>query len=301
MPTQGRALVKDVDLEPMSMNLKEGDRYVVNRDEDLTAVDFDGDVSLAEKEQSILLEPSSIIRLDQIIMPPQDQVPVNDQILNRCQVDRCVINRGEGLMMVDFDGDVSLVEMLVQYGAGIVELVEQKLLRHEIGTTKEIMQKLSLNKCCRRVEPGGLCRISGNAEKKRGWWGGASGVARGQRRWQRRLSSSKRALLGELLGIAGVGGYINERKNQLAEDHIRRQKAEEEAEKPIVVEEGVSTAEQWQQIEGVTARWNLCDIGGARRQQSRAEGHSDRGMRKPTGTDRRRGSRQRRNVVTDKR
>ncbi|RWV87272.1 hypothetical protein BHE74_00021656 [Ensete ventricosum] len=34
----------------MAMNLKEGSHYVVNRDEDLMAVDFDDDVSLAEKE-----------------------------------------------------------------------------------------------------------------------------------------------------------------------------------------------------------------------------------------------------------
>ncbi|RRT66360.1 hypothetical protein B296_00021884 [Ensete ventricosum] len=34
----------------MSMNLKDGGRCVVNCGEDVTAVDFDGDVSLAEKE-----------------------------------------------------------------------------------------------------------------------------------------------------------------------------------------------------------------------------------------------------------
>ncbi|RWW41100.1 hypothetical protein BHE74_00053435 [Ensete ventricosum] len=31
-------------------------------------------------------------------------------------------------MTIDFDGDVSLVEKLVQHGTGTVELVEQKLL-----------------------------------------------------------------------------------------------------------------------------------------------------------------------------
>ncbi|RZS08810.1 hypothetical protein BHM03_00039829 [Ensete ventricosum] len=41
----------------ISMNLKEEDRYVVNRDEGLTAFDFGGDVSLAEKEWAITLEP----------------------------------------------------------------------------------------------------------------------------------------------------------------------------------------------------------------------------------------------------
>ncbi|RZS13847.1 hypothetical protein BHM03_00045483 [Ensete ventricosum] len=34
----------------MTMNLNEESRYVVNRDEDLTVVDSDGDVSLAEKK-----------------------------------------------------------------------------------------------------------------------------------------------------------------------------------------------------------------------------------------------------------
>ncbi|RWW56318.1 hypothetical protein BHE74_00036976 [Ensete ventricosum] len=62
----------------MTMNLKEGIRRVVNYGEDLTVVDFDGDVSLAEKEQTILLEPSLKIRLDWTIMPPQDQAPVKD-------------------------------------------------------------------------------------------------------------------------------------------------------------------------------------------------------------------------------
>ncbi|RWV82811.1 hypothetical protein GW17_00055655 [Ensete ventricosum] len=60
----------DVDFEPMIMNLKKGSRCVINRDEDLTMVDFDSDVSLAEKELTILLEPSLKIRLDQTIMPP---------------------------------------------------------------------------------------------------------------------------------------------------------------------------------------------------------------------------------------
>ncbi|RRT65051.1 hypothetical protein B296_00040728 [Ensete ventricosum] len=53
MPPQDRAPIKDVDLEMMSMNLKEGGCCVVNRDKDLTAVDFGGDVSLAEKEVAV--------------------------------------------------------------------------------------------------------------------------------------------------------------------------------------------------------------------------------------------------------
>ncbi|RWW45524.1 hypothetical protein BHE74_00048623, partial [Ensete ventricosum] len=50
MPPQDQAPMKDTDLEQMLMNLKEGDRYVVNHDEGLTVVDFDDHVSLAEKE-----------------------------------------------------------------------------------------------------------------------------------------------------------------------------------------------------------------------------------------------------------
>ncbi|RWW54212.1 hypothetical protein BHE74_00039216 [Ensete ventricosum] len=38
----------------MTMNLKERSRYVVNRGKYLTTVDFDGDVSLAEKEAVVL-------------------------------------------------------------------------------------------------------------------------------------------------------------------------------------------------------------------------------------------------------
>ncbi|RWW59943.1 hypothetical protein BHE74_00033095 [Ensete ventricosum] len=42
MPPQDQAPVKDADLEHMPMNLKEGDRYVVNHGEDMTVVDFGG-------------------------------------------------------------------------------------------------------------------------------------------------------------------------------------------------------------------------------------------------------------------
>ncbi|RRT54058.1 hypothetical protein B296_00041973 [Ensete ventricosum] len=38
----------------MIMNLKQGSRYVVNRNEDLTTIDFDGDVSLTKKEVVVL-------------------------------------------------------------------------------------------------------------------------------------------------------------------------------------------------------------------------------------------------------
>ncbi|RWV78569.1 hypothetical protein GW17_00060437 [Ensete ventricosum] len=48
--------VKDADLEQMPTNLKEGDRYVVNHDEGLTAIDFDGHVSLVEKESASMAE-----------------------------------------------------------------------------------------------------------------------------------------------------------------------------------------------------------------------------------------------------
>ncbi|RRT42602.1 hypothetical protein B296_00021141 [Ensete ventricosum] len=43
-----------MNLEPMTMNLKEGSRCVVNRGEDLTMIDFDDDVSLAEKKVVVL-------------------------------------------------------------------------------------------------------------------------------------------------------------------------------------------------------------------------------------------------------
>ncbi|RRT75671.1 hypothetical protein B296_00015201 [Ensete ventricosum] len=36
------APMKDADLEQRPMNLKEGDRYIVNHDEGLTTIDFDG-------------------------------------------------------------------------------------------------------------------------------------------------------------------------------------------------------------------------------------------------------------------
>ncbi|RWV86216.1 hypothetical protein GW17_00051912 [Ensete ventricosum] len=50
MPSQDQAPMEDADLESMLVNLKEGDRYIVNHNEDLMAIDFSGYVSLAEKE-----------------------------------------------------------------------------------------------------------------------------------------------------------------------------------------------------------------------------------------------------------
>ncbi|RWV87069.1 hypothetical protein GW17_00050977 [Ensete ventricosum] len=48
MLLQDQAPVKDADLELKPMNLKEGDRYVINHDEGLTAIDFDrGDAATA--------------------------------------------------------------------------------------------------------------------------------------------------------------------------------------------------------------------------------------------------------------
>ncbi|RWV93655.1 hypothetical protein BHE74_00015478 [Ensete ventricosum] len=93
MPSQDQAHVKDVDLEIISMNLKEGGRCVVNCGEDLTAVDFGSDVSLVEKEQTILLEPN-----------------LEPMSMNLKEGYRYVVNRGEGLTAVDFDSDVILVE-----------------------------------------------------------------------------------------------------------------------------------------------------------------------------------------------
>ncbi|RZS19719.1 hypothetical protein BHM03_00052158 [Ensete ventricosum] len=43
-------------LEQMPMNLKEGDRYVVNHGESLTAVDFGSHVSMAENEGAGMVE-----------------------------------------------------------------------------------------------------------------------------------------------------------------------------------------------------------------------------------------------------
>ncbi|RZR96670.1 hypothetical protein BHM03_00025746 [Ensete ventricosum] len=107
----------------MTMNLKEGSRCVVNYGEDLTTVDFDDDVSLAEKEQTILLEPSSTFRLDQTIMPPQDQAPMKyadlePMPMNLKEGNRYVVNHGECLMVVDFGGYVSLAEKRLQDGRG---------------------------------------------------------------------------------------------------------------------------------------------------------------------------------------
>ncbi|RZS15321.1 hypothetical protein BHM03_00047183 [Ensete ventricosum] len=66
---------------PESFVTKEKGRCVVNHNEDLMAVDFGDDIGLAEKEQIILLEPSSTVRLERTIMPPQDQAPVKDAYL----------------------------------------------------------------------------------------------------------------------------------------------------------------------------------------------------------------------------
>ncbi|RRT37336.1 hypothetical protein B296_00029557 [Ensete ventricosum] len=59
MPLQYQAPMKDADLEQMPMNLKEGDRYVVNHDEGLTTIDFGGHVSLVKKEGAGMAERRS--------------------------------------------------------------------------------------------------------------------------------------------------------------------------------------------------------------------------------------------------
>ncbi|RWV82503.1 hypothetical protein GW17_00055996 [Ensete ventricosum] len=78
-------------------------------------IDFDDDISLVEREQTILLKRSSKIRLDRTIMPPQDQAPMKDvdleqRLMNLKEGDRYVINHGEGLTTVDFGrGDAATV------------------------------------------------------------------------------------------------------------------------------------------------------------------------------------------------
>ncbi|RRT70637.1 hypothetical protein B296_00020778 [Ensete ventricosum] len=81
----------------------------------MMAIDFDGNISLVEKEQTILLESSSKIRFDRTIMPPQDQALVKDADLepmpmNLKEEDRYVVNHDEGLTVVDFGGYVILDE-----------------------------------------------------------------------------------------------------------------------------------------------------------------------------------------------
>ncbi|RRT51184.1 hypothetical protein B296_00044861 [Ensete ventricosum] len=63
MPPQDQTPVKDADLEQMQMNMKEGDRYVVNHGEGLTIVDFGGHVSLVEKEGAGIAERRELIEL----------------------------------------------------------------------------------------------------------------------------------------------------------------------------------------------------------------------------------------------
>ncbi|RWW50037.1 hypothetical protein BHE74_00043734 [Ensete ventricosum] len=100
MLPQNRAPIKDVDLEPMSINLKEGGYSVINRGEDLTTVDFGSDVSLAEKEQTNLLEPMD------------DYVGA----ISVTNGGRSVVNRDEVLTAIDFDDHVSMAE---KEGAGM--------------------------------------------------------------------------------------------------------------------------------------------------------------------------------------
>ncbi|RWW26833.1 hypothetical protein BHE74_00029875 [Ensete ventricosum] len=90
---------------------------------DLMAIDFDDDISLVEKEQTILLKRSSKILLDRTIMPPQDQAPVKDADLeqrpmNLKEGDRYVLNHGEGLMVVDFDGGDATMDGAIDRSEG---------------------------------------------------------------------------------------------------------------------------------------------------------------------------------------
>ncbi|RWW09875.1 hypothetical protein GW17_00026612 [Ensete ventricosum] len=134
MPPQDRAPVKDADLESMSMNLKEGGHYVVNHDEDLMAVDFGDNVSLAEKEAVVL----STMEVDfgNNVSLAEKEATVRDDIVGEiifnaifyhaparsssCQGEsmsmnlkeggRYVVNCNEDLTAIDFRGNVSLAE-----------------------------------------------------------------------------------------------------------------------------------------------------------------------------------------------
>ncbi|RWW41610.1 hypothetical protein BHE74_00052891 [Ensete ventricosum] len=86
-------------------------------------VDFDGDVSLAKKE-TIMLEPSSKIRLDRTIMPLYDQALMKDVNLelipiNLKEGDCYVINHGKGMMVVDFGGYLRRDRYIVNRGKGL--------------------------------------------------------------------------------------------------------------------------------------------------------------------------------------
>ncbi|RWW63293.1 hypothetical protein BHE74_00029539 [Ensete ventricosum] len=75
----------------ISMNLKEGGRCVVNRDEDLTVVDFDGDVSLAEKEAAVL------------------STAVKTKVSRRSSVEAIVDCRGVGKVSLFVGADATVV------------------------------------------------------------------------------------------------------------------------------------------------------------------------------------------------
>ncbi|RZS19776.1 hypothetical protein BHM03_00052199 [Ensete ventricosum] len=73
------------------------------------AINFDDDISLVEKEQTILLERSSKIRLNRTIMPPRDQAPVKDvdleqRLMNMKEGDCYVVNHDKGLTTANFGG-----------------------------------------------------------------------------------------------------------------------------------------------------------------------------------------------------
>ncbi|RRT49198.1 hypothetical protein B296_00025676 [Ensete ventricosum] len=83
----------------MTMNLKEGSRCAANRNEDLTAIDFDDDVSLAETEVIMLSTAMKILT----------SIDFEGDV-NLKEGDCYVVNYDECLTVVDFGGSVILAE-----------------------------------------------------------------------------------------------------------------------------------------------------------------------------------------------
>ncbi|RWV81696.1 hypothetical protein GW17_00056867 [Ensete ventricosum] len=77
------------------MNLKEGSCCVVNRGEDQTTIDFDGDINLVEKEVVVL--STAAVELEPMLM-------------NLKEGDCYVVNHGEDLTTIDFGNYISLAK-----------------------------------------------------------------------------------------------------------------------------------------------------------------------------------------------
>ncbi|RRT73349.1 hypothetical protein B296_00013412 [Ensete ventricosum] len=123
----------------MIMNLKDGSRCIVNRNEDLTAIDFDDDVSLAENEVVVLSTAVNI--LTSVDFDGNDMVERGHWLLQQqrgvaiAAATTRAVARAVSKGAAGEEGELSVEKVAMATGAGEEEIAE--------ATAKAILRKAS--------------------------------------------------------------------------------------------------------------------------------------------------------------